>query len=1177
MIFVSGASRIEHTNRADPIDQSGPQPHNSVHAEDILSAVFTEETCMFAFLDLFCSDSISFHPLEEGAYKSFQLMFNRVRQSITHGQSARSAAIDTLWKVCLRTGNSGVAATAMKDLLSVYVTFGGENALVNGRSPDSMETEPVDNSFSRRVFECLETVKYGHKNGDSDAVLAVERCLRILNAAIGQWGLSNSVTASTLCRLTTQPENAPLHVILNCLPHGLRGQACYRKINVMVKRAQNNQNVQIQQTTGDRDVKSPTTLRFSLDVHPLETLLSIKRKTAAYCECPPHAVKPISVSGRLVGGGNRHLSGESMGPNPNTIPEDSVVDEMGVVQGCEIVFLIADRNQHQPPNQLSAKAVREQRARDLSDLFCDDGFAGKLFENLMDVLEWLPRPEEDDNMVDSRPSGTDIHKLVWDLLLAIPTNTGVASEVVTSAQADGDAMDVDAKPWHTLLDLKNFHRSVYVLLAIDALMEPAVEVLSSLPKDQRARLEVETIDAAFAFRRGFIKSSGFDAVVDFFASTDRHQGMSQSMARMGNAVALRILTCCLLGNGNLIRLQQGVPTTTLDEAGSQLMQSLSDAKGLLTSLTSMVVNDSGVSTSTIFDILKFLKMLFQSPTTATNFVSLPGGMPEKFLVSLLLWEETIDASRPNASANESFKIRKTTNELILTTPALADHALPWLTAAVSKIEVSSDSTFEFFDVLQRLVADESSTSRSKTTSLTELKKLAFEVCAKLASCPRPTSEAAIVDPCTGVLCGCLALLRVIIDNTKGSCLRDGTTLLLEQLKLLRWSDSVSPPNKGMFSTVSHPGSKIDADDMGLIDLMGVIFDGFLSPGGSSAEAICCDKPSRQRAFDVLTASARTCHGPEGYFALVSRINTLMTAAAPFLKHRWGQGASGVENQPRIGRNVSKYSGLRNQGCTCYMNSFLQQVFMMPELRKNMCLAPLPLSLRSSGSVVSSKGENLVGKVLSMQWENGLSYDAVVESFDKNTGMHTIRYRAVPVATVAGVNHLQVLPQDIERLPSMLPDEFVLSEGRPGKETGVFERLEDEPTRDDSGDRKDNETKQEVKESEDEAASRHLMEEVQRTFIHLDEGSRGRCFDPRALVEASACLKLEFDVWQQNDASEFATKLLDRLEISLKRWAPDHFRYLDHTFGLKQTKQKICKECGLKVSEFHAMMITSCVQ
>jgi hypothetical protein len=116
---------------------------------------------------------------------------------------------------------------------------------------------------------------------------------------------------------------------------------------------------------------------------------------------------------------------------------------------------------------------------------------------------------------------------------------------------------------------------------------------------------------------------------------------------------------------------------------------------------------------------------------------------------------------------------------------------------------------------------------------------------------------------------------------------------------------------------------------------------------------------------------------------------------------------------------------------------------------------------------------------------------------------------------------------------------------------------------------------EIKESEDPALSRHLLEKVQHTFIHLAEGSKGRCFDPRTLVEACACLKLEFNVWQQNDVSEFLTKLLDRLEASLKKWAPTSFHYLDHTFGPKQTRQKICKECGLKTNKEEKMINTDC--
>jgi ubiquitin carboxyl-terminal hydrolase 9/24 len=169
-----------------------------------------------------------------------------------------------------------------------------------------------------------------------------------------------------------------------------------------------------------------------------------------------------------------------------------------------------------------------------------------------------------------------------------------------------------------------------------------------------------------------------------------------------------------------------------------------------------------------------------------------------------------------------------------------------------------------------------------------------------------------------------------------------------------------------------------------------------------------------------------------------------------------------------------------------------------------------------------------------------------------------------------VSSTQLLtPEEFASIPPELPDEFILSEGRPGKETGVFEVVSSktgqagERTSENALDIYDDEDL--IKESDDEAKARHLFEEVQRTFIHLDEGSRGRCFDPRAFVEACACLKLEFDVWQQNDASEFAMKLLDRMETALKRWAPQQFRYLEHSFGLKQTKQKVCKECGLKTN------------
>ena len=1198
MMFLASASSSGQPNARNPgfVDQPRIAQHsNTESTEDILSAAFPDEVCSSAFLSLFCSANVGYRFLGEGAYKSFQFIFNKLRLSPVHGQAATSAAVDTLWRICLGAGNDVVASQAMKDLLAIYISNSSDNAWTgSGISSDSMQTESSDEGFGKRVFECLANVKKGLDEKEPSAELAAERCLRILNAAIGSG--SGSIISSTLTRLTSlSPENG-LRETAKYLPHGLRGQACYRKIGVMAKRTPSQPTVQMQQSLGDMDANSsnavqsrnPSALRFSLDVHPLETLASIKSKVANNCHCPLSSVKPISVSGRLINNNNRPQNAETSSQlSLNVVPEDSIVDELGIVQGCEMVFVITDRSIQQQAALNAAKAPRNTTSRDLSDIFCndEDQFSDRLFLTLLGVLESLPWRDAD-AMTDNVQTA-DTHKLVWDLLLAMPTNSRVSAQVLASAAgentSESDAMEIDARhaeSWSKLFSLTSFHRSVYALLAIDAFLQPAVEVLSCLPEAQRNILERETKENASAFRRGFIESGGFEAVVRFFsASEEDNLGMSQSMTRMGNAVALRILKCCLFGNNYLPSSQKGAPAAALDEAGNRLLQSLSHAEGLLRSLTAMVVGDIGISTSTMSDVLKFLRLLFRSPRTAQSFVSLPNGVAEKFLVTLLLWEGCVDASRPTSTVGVASKVRKNTHEMILSTPILADYALPWLIRAIEGIDVGSDSSFEYFDALQKLVADESGTARSKNASTQELSALAVAVCRKIVSCPRPTTESAIVDSSTGVLCGCLALLRALIENGGGDVFTEGTAILVGELRVKRWSENVTTPATGMFSLVSSFRSKPKTQDLALIDLMGVIFDAFLSPGNSSSTvAICCDKESRQRGFDVVGAAARSCSGVDGYLSLVSRVNGLVSSASPFLRHRWGQVGSGNEGHSRSGRSTSQYSGLKNQGCTCYMNSVLQQLFMMPELRNSMCDAPLPAAVRASGGVLSAKGVELVGKKVAMQWENGVSYDAFVEGFDKESGMHTIRYCPMPVATVGGSSHQQVQPEDIAHLPALLPEEFFLSEGRPGKESGVFEvvsSMTDKGPADVLSGTEANKGSGGVDETEDEAASRHLMEEVQRTFIHLEEGSRGRCFDPRALVEACACLKLEFDVWQQNDASEFATKLLDRLETSLKRWAPDNFRYLDHTFGLKQTKQKICKECGLKTNREEKLLNIDC--
>jgi hypothetical protein len=196
------------------------------------------------------------------------------------------------------------------------------------------------------------------------------------SARPGQGGASGSIISSTLTRLTSLSQTDGLRETVKYLPHGMRGQACYRKIGIMAKRTQAQAGPQPQQSYPERDAAGSntnqarnSTFRFSLDVHPLETLLSIKLKVATFCQCPLSSVKPISVSGRLAGSGNRSPSGDSTQMSLNVVPDDSVVDELGIVQGCEMVFVIAERQMQQNANATPAKASRTVRSRDLSDIF----------------------------------------------------------------------------------------------------------------------------------------------------------------------------------------------------------------------------------------------------------------------------------------------------------------------------------------------------------------------------------------------------------------------------------------------------------------------------------------------------------------------------------------------------------------------------------------------------------------------------------------------------------------------------------------------------------------------------------------------------------------------------------------------------------------------------------------
>ena len=75
------------------------------------------------------------------------------------------------------------------------------------------------------------------------------------------------------------------------------------------------------------------------------------------------------------------------------------------------------------------------------------------------------------------------------------------------------------------------------------------------------------------------------------------------------------------------------------------------------------------------------------------------------------------------------------------------------------------------------------------------------------------------------------------------------------------------------------------------------------------------------------------------------LNGDQTAAAPQY-HRKLKNCAADLDLPPLKRDPTTFVGLRNQGATCYLNSLLQSVYMVPEFRNDILRLPLCVILSS---------------------------------------------------------------------------------------------------------------------------------------------------------------------------------------------------------------------------------------
>ena len=153
MVFVAHASTFGDFTELEAAIAPRPQGQN----DSSLSSAFSDEVRTSAFLDLFCSQAVSWDELGEGAYKSFYLMFKKLCQSPAASLTASGPA---LWRISLTAGNENVAAQSMKDLLAVvYAAMASGNKSHNAWScgppsaaSEQMQIDEIDENFGDRVY-----------------------------------------------------------------------------------------------------------------------------------------------------------------------------------------------------------------------------------------------------------------------------------------------------------------------------------------------------------------------------------------------------------------------------------------------------------------------------------------------------------------------------------------------------------------------------------------------------------------------------------------------------------------------------------------------------------------------------------------------------------------------------------------------------------------------------------------------------------------------------------------------------------------------------------------------------------------------------------------------------------------------------------------------------------------